>query len=116
MLRDEAHRAYNPQKTLEHWHYVRASELRYIIPHINQTDYIINSGMPYELPLYRPKLLDRFVEWEQKYVSDPLRHDAYTRATRVLKVLQAVEPIEDDSPVPPDSVLREFIGGSSLKY
>jgi uridine kinase len=116
MLRDEAHRAYNPQKTLEHWHYVRASELRYIIPHINQTDFIINSGMPYELPLYRPKLLDRFAEWEQKYVSDPLRHDAYTRAARVLKVLQKVEPIEDDSPVPPDSVLREFIGGSSLEY
>ena len=116
MLRDEAHRAYNPQKTLEHWHYVRASELRYIIPNINQTDFIINSGMPYELPLYRPKLLDRFIEWEEKYAADPLRHDAYTRAARVLKVLQAVEPVEDDSPVPSESVLREFIGGSSLNY
>lgn len=116
MLRDEAHRAYKPQRTLEHWHYVRASELRYIIPHINQTDYIINSGMPYELPLYRPKLLERFAEWEQKYVSDPLRHDALTRASRLHKVLGAVEPVEDDSPVPADSVLREFIGGSSLEY
>ncbi len=116
MLRDEAHRAYKPQRTLEHWHYVRASELRYIIPHINQTDYIINSGMPYEIPLYRPKLLERFAEWEAKYVSDPLRHDAYTRASRLHKVLRAVEPVEDDSPVPSDSVLREFIGGSSLEY
>lgn len=116
MLRDEAHRAYNPEKTLEHWHYVRASELRYIIPNINQTDYIINSGMPYELPLYRPLLLDRFAEWEQKYMADPLRHDAYTRAARLHKLLEAVEPVEDDSPVPADSVLREFIGGSSLGH
>lgn len=116
MLRDEAHRAYDPQMTLEHWHYVRASELRYIIPHVNQTDYIINSGMPYELPLYRPKLLDRFAKWEQKYINDPLRHDAYIRATRVHQVLNAVEPVEDDSAVPSDSVLREFIGGSSLEY
>jgi uridine kinase len=116
MLRDAAHRAYDPQKTLEHWHYVRASELRYIIPHINTTDFIINSGMPYELPLYRPQLLDRFAEWETKYREDPLRHDAYTRATRLNKILQIVEPVADDSAVPGDSVLREFIGGSILKY
>jgi uridine kinase len=116
MLRDAAHRAYNPQKTLEHWHYVRASELRYIIPQITTTDYIINSGMPYEIPLYRPKLLDQFAQWEEKYSDDPLREDAYIRAARLHKVLQAVEPIEDDSPIPSDSVLREFIGGSSLEY
>jgi uridine kinase len=116
MLRDEAHRAYNPEKTLEHWHYVRASELRYIIPNINQTDYIINTGMPYEIPLYRPMLLDRFAEWERKYMADPLRHDAYVRAARLHKLLEAVEPVEDDSSVPADSVLREFIGGSSLQY
>jgi uridine kinase len=116
MLRDSTHRAYDPQKTLEHWHYVRASELRYIIPNINTTDYIINSGMPYEIPLYRPKLLDHFAQWEEKYEGDPLREDAYIRAARLHKVLRTVEPIEDDSPVPSDSVLREFIGGSSLEY
>lgn len=116
MLRDAAHRAYDPQKTLEHWHYVRASELRYIIPHINTTDFIINTGMPYELPLYRPPLLDRFSEWEKKYREDPLRHDAYIRSARLHKVLQTVEPVADDSAVPAESVLREFIGGSALEY
>lgn len=116
MLRDAVHRAYDPQKTLEHWHYVRASELRYIIPNLSSTDYIINSGMPYELPLYRPKLLDQFAGWEVKYKEDPLREDAYTRAARIRRVLESVLPVEDDSPVPPDSILREFIGGSSLKY
>ncbi|NIM93373.1 MAG: response regulator SirA [Anaerolineales bacterium] len=116
MLRDSVHRAYNPEKTLEHWHYVRAAELRYIIPHINTTDYIINSAMPYEIALYRPRLLEQFAHWEEKYRGDPLREDAYTRASRLRKVLEAVEPVEDDSSVPADSVLREFIGGSNLQY
>ncbi len=114
MLRDAVHRAFQPQMTLEHWHYVRSSELRNIIPYNSTADYIINSGMPYEIALYRPRLLDLFAEWEALYRNDPLREDAYSRAARVHKVLQAVEPVEDDSPVPSDSVLREFIGGSSL--
>jgi len=116
MLRDAVHRAYQPQQTLEHWHYVRASELRNIIPYSGTADFIINSGMPYEVPLYRPRLLDLFAQWEGQYKGNPLRQDAYMRAARLHKVLQAVEPVEDDSPVPPDSVLREFIGGSSLEY
>ena len=116
MLRDRVHRAYDPRRTLEHWHYVRSSEMRNIIPHINESDYIVNTGLPYELPLYRPRLLDQFAEWEAQYVNDPLRQDAYSRAKRVHAILQAVTPVEDDSPVPADSVLREFIGGSCYEY
>jgi uridine kinase len=116
MLRDAAHRAYKPQATLEHWHYVRASEQRNIIPYLSSTDYIINSAMPYELPLYRARLYDSFARWNKQYQDDPLREDAYHRASRIYQVLQAIEPVADDSPVPPDSVLREFIGGSSFSY
>ncbi len=112
MLRDAVHRAYDPTRTLEHWHYVRSSELRSIIPYINTTDYIVNTSMPYELALYRPRLLAQFAEWEQKYHKDPLRQDAYTRAGRLHRLLQAVAPMESDQDVPADSVLREFIGGS----
>ncbi len=111
MLRDSVHRAYNPQQTLEHWHYVRSSELRHIIPYSGNADHIISSGMPYEIALYRPMLLDKFAEWEKLYKDDPLRIDAYTRASRVRKMLEAVRGIEDNSPVPKSSVLREFIGG-----
>jgi uridine kinase len=116
MLRDASHRAYDPQRTLEHWHYVRASEMRYIIPNLNTTDFIVNSAMPYELSIYRPRLEASAVEWESKFRDDPLKHDAYERAARLKKTLEAVEPMEDDTPIPSDSVLREFIGGSSLKY
>jgi uridine kinase len=116
MLRDAVHRAYDPQMTLEHWHYVRSSELRNIIPHIQKADYVVNSGMPYELPLFRPRLLEQFAKWVRQYEGDPLREDARRRASRVLQLLESVEPVEDDSPVPADSVLREFIGGSKLQY
>lgn len=116
MLRDSVHRAYNPQQTLEHWHYVRSSEIRHIIPYSNSADYIISSGMPYEIALYRARLIDRFEEWAEKFKDNPLKDDAYRRAVRTLKVLQSVRPVEDDSAVPKDSVLREFIGGSVFEY
>jgi uridine kinase len=116
MLRDSVHRAYNPQQTLEHWHYVRSSELRNIIPFISTADYIVNSAMPYELPLYRARMFHLFEEWKDKYKDDPVRVDSDKRANRVYNLLKQIEPVEDDSPVPHDSVLREFIGGSSLKY
>ena len=116
MLRDSVHRAYDPLQTLEHWHYVRASELRHIIPHANRADFIINSAMPYELSLYKPKLYAKFKEWEEKFASDPLKKDAYIRASRVARFMESVIPIEDDSPVPLESVLREFIGGSKYEH
>ncbi|OGU54860.1 MAG: response regulator SirA [Ignavibacteria bacterium RBG_13_36_8] len=116
MLRDSVYRAYNPQQTLEHWHYVRRSEMRNIFPYINTADYIINSGMPYEVPLYAAKLLKSFEEWEKNYKDNPLRQDAYLRSARLYKVLKSVEPVANDSPVPKDSVLREFIGGSIYEY
>jgi uridine kinase len=116
MLRDASHRAYDPTRTLLHWHYVRASELRNIIPYINSTDYIINSAMPYELAIYKHKLFTQFGRWAEEYRDDPLRKDAYMRADRIFQVLQEINPIQDDSIVPADSVLREFIGGSCYEY
>lgn len=116
MLRDAAHRAYDPRQTLEHWHYVRASELRNILPHINGTDAIVSSGMPFELPIYAQKMLTSFEKWTADYRGDPLREDAYERASRVAGMLKSVHPVGDENMIPSDSVIREFIGGSTLKY
>jgi uridine kinase len=116
MLRDASHRAYDPTKTLLHWHYVRASELRNIIPYVNATDYIVNSAMPYEMPMYKAKLFNEFAKWTEAYKDDPLRADAYERASRVYELMKSLEPIEDDSIVPENSVIREFIGGSIYEY
>jgi len=116
MVRDAAYRAYDPQRTLEHWHYVRSSEMRHIIPYVNTADYIVNSGLPYELPVMRARLYGHFERWAADYRDDPLRQDASVRAERVYHLLQAVTPVEDESPIPPDSLLREFIGGSCYEY
>jgi uridine kinase len=118
MVRDATYRSYNPQRTLEHWHYVRSSEMRNIIPYANTADFIINGALSYELPVMRRRLLDRFAKWAQDYEGDPLRLDAYTRARRVHQLLSQVAPIEekDEETIPATSHLREFIGGSCYTY
>jgi uridine kinase len=116
MERDATHRAYDRQQTLEHWHYVRSSEMRHIIPYVNTTDYIVNSGLPYELPIMKARLFRHFERWVETYRDDPLRVDAFERAERVHALLQTVTPVEDDADIPPDSLLREFIGGSCYDY
>jgi uridine kinase len=116
MLRDSVHRAYNPTQTLEHWHYVRSSELKNIIPYSNSADFIISSAMPYELALYSHLLGKDFKKWDEEYMNHPLKADAYQRAERLSKVLEAITPVKDNSPIPGNSVLREFIGDSTLEY
>jgi uridine kinase len=115
MLRDAATRASDYGQTLTHWHYVRSGELRSILPYISSADYIVNSGMPYELPIYQPKLVGYFEKWAEEYKDDPLRQDAYNRASRIHALLASITPVTDDTVVPTDSVLREFIGGLELE-
>jgi uridine kinase len=114
MLRDAISRASNYGQTLTHWHYVRSGELRNILPFIGSADYIVNSGMPYELSIYQPKLIGHFHGWVKEYKDDPLRQDAYARAERVCSLLESITPTPDESLVPENSVLREFIGGLDL--
>ena len=118
MVRDAAFRHYAPQQTLEHWHYVRTSELRNIIPYANTADYVVNSALPYELPVMKRRLFEPFADWCEAYRDDPLRIDACQRAERVHRLLDAVIDIDADqeAAIPPDSLLREFIGGSCYAY
>jgi uridine kinase len=113
MERDRRERAYNPQQTLEHWHYVRSSELRHIIPYVNTANYVVNGATPYELPIMRARLFDYFEEWVEQYRGDPNRVDAYLRAERVYKLLRSVTPVEEIEAIPPTALVREFIGGSA---
>ncbi len=115
MVRDARDRAYDPRQTLEHWHYVRSSELRHIIPYVHTADYVINGATPYEIPVMRPRLFSYFTEWVKTYADDPNRMDAYLRAERLHHLLQSVIPVEDDSLIPPTSHIREFIGGSAYE-
>jgi uridine kinase len=116
MVRDSWHRSYSPERTVGHWHYVRRSELEYIVPYIHQADFIFNGSLPYELAILK-KYLGPFMDdiWSA-YQNEPKRHDAMIRARRVYDLLQSVYALEDDSCVPKKSLMREYIGGSDYEY
>ncbi|MEI6219408.1 MAG: response regulator SirA, partial [bacterium] len=116
MIRDSQHRNSMPVQTIMHWHYVRTSELTHIIPFINTADAVINSAMPYELPLLRAKLLDFFPKAMRACKDNPKKRDAYVRAKRVYKFLKPLTSVTDMDCVPKTSLLREFMGGSGYKY
>jgi uridine kinase len=116
MLRDKAHRNLQPVETLTHWHYVRRSELKHIIPFIGHADFVLNTALPFELPILKARLWPYFPAAMERFRNDPHRQDAYVRAKRVHDLLQPVVPLPDDSCVPGTSVLREFIGGSTYRY
>ncbi len=116
MIRDSWHRNLKPVQTLTHWHYVRRSELKNIIPFIGTVDYLVNSAMPFELPILKAKLFKHFPEAMAQFKDEPKRQDAYIRAKRVFEMLNPLAEVADDSPVPKRSLLREFIGGSEYEY
>lgn len=116
MIRDKNHRNLKPMQTLTHWHYVRRSEIKNIIPFIGQADSIVNSALPYELPFLKSSLFRYISAARKKYENDPARLDASIRAGRVYDLLKPLKACSDDSVIPANSLLREFIGGSKYRY
>ncbi|MCX7817718.1 MAG: ATP cone domain-containing protein [Kiritimatiellae bacterium] len=116
MVRDAWHRNHRPLETITHWHYVRASELKYIIPFISEVDFIVNSALPHELPILKPRVWHVLPEAIRVCRDEPRRQDAYLRAKRLYEWLEPLTPIESDEAIPSRSLLREFIGGSSYDY
>lgn len=116
MVRDSWHRSYDPAMTVGHWHYVRKSELRYIVPYIHQVDYIFNGALPYELPYHRDRLLGLMPAIVERFKGDPKKSDALLRAQRVQRLLASLRSPDPSAEVPDDSLLREFIGGSRYSY
>lgn len=116
MVRDSWHRNHTPENTITHWHYVRKSELQYIIPYNSTVDFLVNSAMPYEIPILKHKLFHHFPAVMAKFKDHPRRQDAYIRARRLFDLLEPLNEWSDTSIVPPTSHLREFIGGSRYEY
>lgn len=113
MIRDSLHRGYDPEQTLLHWHYVRRSELKHIIPYQSTADFIVNSSLAYELPYLKRHLARHFPALLEKHRGDARRLDAVIRAERVIRLFDSLADADDDSLVPSTSLLREFIGGSA---
>jgi uridine kinase len=116
MVRDSWHRHYMPVQTVGHWHYVRRSEMKYIVPFIKNVDYIFNGSLPYELTVHKKYLYKYRDEILRAFENEPKRFDAFIRASRIYDLLGSVEEIRDESAIPEDSLMREFVGGSKYKY
>ena len=116
MVRDMQYRNYSPKQTITHWHYVRRSELRYIVSRLKTAHFIVNSFFPYELPIMKHRLGHLFEQFIEEFRGDLNREDALTRAERVSAMFDEIPEWEDESVVPDRSILREFIGGSEYSY
>ncbi|WP_372795323.1 ATP cone domain-containing protein [Pontiella sp.] len=116
MVRDSWSRNHDFHETLTHWHYVRKSELQYIIPFIGNVDFVVNSAMPYEFPVLKEKLFSFFPQAIEEYRNDFKRQDAYLRAQRVMQFLEPLHEYRDHACIPSKALFREFIGGSGYSY
>jgi len=113
MIRDAKFRAYSPERTLQHWHYVRRSELKHIISCQASADFQVNGALAYELPFLKLHLFPYLGPFLEQWRGDEKRLDGYIRARRIHDLLASLEDVEDDSMVPDTSLLREFIGGGA---
>ena len=122
MLRDAQHRNHSPLLTILHWHYVRAGELFSIIPLSGMADHIVNGGFPFDLPALRPFFLgnDGLLPRAEEFASYAGFLDAKIRFDRVQALLESVagltkEQVTGYDIIPGDAVVREFIGGSTIR-
>jgi uridine kinase len=116
MVRDMQFRNYSPRQTLMHWHFVRRSELRYIIPNITKAHFVMNTFLLYEIPIMKNRLEQLFPGFIEEFRDNHNRADAFERAQRIVGIFQSIPAWSDENVVPDDSLLREFIGGSSYSY
>ena len=111
MVRDNNFRGTSAEQTILQWSKVHAGEYKNIFPYQENADAMFNSSLIYELPL-----LKHYAEPLLRRISPT--SPAYAESLRLLKFLSYIvemTPAEHEA-VPPTSVMREFIGGSTLDY
>jgi uridine kinase len=108
IIRDYNYRGYSARDTISRWPSVRAGEDKWIFPYQENADAMFNSALIYELAVLRMHVAPVLM-------SVPQDCPEYTEASRLLKFVSYFTPIQDKE-IPPTSLLREFLGGSSFKY
>lgn len=107
IIRDSRTRGYGAQQTIQRWPSVRAGEEKNIFPFQEEADVMFNTSLVYELAVL-------------KGCAEPLLRELdpqspeYIEARRLLKFFSYFRPVPAD-PIPPNSILREFVGGSWFK-
>lgn len=108
IVRDYKYRGYSAADTIRRWPSVRAGEKKWIFPYQEEADEMFNTALLFELSALREQalpLLEQVPECEPEY----------TEAYRLRRFLSYLNPISTQA-LPPTSLLREFLGGSTFRY
>jgi uridine kinase len=107
MIRDHRTRGYSVAQTIKVWPTVRRGENIHVFPYYEEADAIFNSALLYELPALRAHAEGLLAE---------VTPDApeYDDAKRLLHFLRFFKTITDESAIPSESIIREFIGDGSI--
>ena len=104
MIRDHQYRGRSAAQTIEGWADVRRGEQQHILPFEDESDVVLDTSLGYEFAVLKPFVVPLLTE--ARYLHD---------AKRLLELLECVCPM-DPAPVPCNSVIREYIGGSCFEY
>ena len=108
IIRDYKYRGVSAQETIHRWPSVRAGENKWIFPFQENADAMLNTAMLYELSVLKMQV-------EPLLQQVPENCEEYAEAYRLLKFLKYFKGIPYNN-LPPTSLLREFLGGSSFHY
>jgi uridine kinase len=108
IIRDYRYRNYSARETIARWPSVRRGEEKWIFPYQENADVMFNSALIFELAVLK-RHAEPILAEVPKYCEE------YTETHRLIKFLNYFVPIHDRE-IPPTSLLREFVGGSSFRY
>jgi len=108
IVRDYRYRKYSACDTISRWASVRRGEEKHIFPYQEEADAMFNTALLYELPVLKPFVEPILLEVQPN-------QPEYAEATRLLKFFNYFKPILPRE-IPPTSIIREFMGGSSFSY
>lgn len=106
IVRDYKFRGSDARLTLKMWPNVRRGEKLYISPYKENADLMFDSSLACEFSVLKPYVVP---------LLEALPRGEYPEADRILAAYQRIEPL-DESYIPADSLIREFIGGSTFSY
>ena len=108
IIRDYKYRGVSARESIRRWPSVGKGENRWIFPYQENADQIFNTAMLFELAVIKRQA-------EPLLEQVPENCPEFAEAYRLLKFLRYIKPIPEDQ-IPPTSLLREFLGGSSFTY
>jgi len=108
IVRDYRYRKYSARETISRWPSVRKGEEKHIFPFQEEADTMFNSALLYELAVLKPFAEPILLEVQPN-------QPEYSEATRLLSFFRYLKPLKPNE-IPPTSILREFLGGSSFIY